>query len=63
LTYKFNIFPPHHTRRPKYVKGLKEKHSMIEVKFRVHERPILSLGKYKTNNFMNNQRLVKTPSP
>jgi hypothetical protein len=33
---------------------------MIEVKFRIHERHVLSLGKYRTNNFMNNQRLVKT---
>jgi len=32
---------------------------MIEAKFRIHERHILSLGKYRTNNFMNNQRLVK----
>ncbi len=39
-------------RRPKCVKGLKGSHSMIEVKFRVHERLILSLGKYKTRIYM-----------
>jgi hypothetical protein len=49
--------------KPKCVNGLKGKHSMIEMKFRIHERPILSLEKYKTNTFMNNQRLVKTPLP
>jgi hypothetical protein len=32
---------------------------MIKVKFRIHERLVLSLGKYITNNFMNNQRLIK----
>jgi hypothetical protein len=43
--------------------GLKGKHSMIELKFRIHEKPISSLGKYRTNKFTNNQRLVKTPFP
>jgi hypothetical protein len=33
---------------------------MIEEKFRIHERPALSMEKHRTNNFMNNQRLVKT---
>jgi len=63
LILKFNIFPPHHMRRPKCVKGLKGKHSMVDMKFRIHKRLVLSLGKYRTSNFMNNQRLVKTPFP
>jgi hypothetical protein len=47
-------------RRPKCVKGLKGKHSMIDTKFRIHKILVLSLGNNRTNNFMNNQRLVKT---
>jgi hypothetical protein len=50
-------------KRPKCVKGLKGRHSMVGMKFRIHKSLVLSLGKYKTNNFMNNQRLVKTPFP
>jgi hypothetical protein len=38
-------------------------HSMIEVKFKIHERLVLSLGKYRTNNFKNNPRVVKTLFP
>jgi hypothetical protein len=50
-------------RRPTCVKRLKGRHSIIEGKFRIHERLVLSLGKYRTNNFMKNQRLVKTLFP
>jgi hypothetical protein len=60
---RIHIFPPHHTRRPKCVKELKGRHSLVDTKFRIHKRLVLSLGKYRTNNFMNNQRLVKIPFP
>jgi hypothetical protein len=50
-------------RRPKCVKGLKGRHSTLDMKFKIHKRFVLSLGKYRTNNFMNNQRLVKTRFP
>jgi hypothetical protein len=63
FTYEFNIFPPHHRKRPQCVKRLQGRHSVIEVKFKIHEKLVLSLGKYRINNFMNNQRLVRTPSP